>query len=126
MLRRWQKISILKITKNYVFVTKGKRQAIIRSSQQRRSVKKGVLGNLTKFIGKHPHQRLFFNKFVGFSHATLSKKKLRHWCFPMNFTKLLTPPNDCFSIILTMSYIAYLQILTAKAVWNCLFLIVVF
>ena len=30
------------------------------------------------------------------------------------------------AIILTMSYIEYLQVLTAKAVWNFLFLIVIF
>ena len=30
------------------------------------------------------------------------------------------------AIILTISYIEYLQVLTAKAVWNFLFLIVIF
>ena len=32
---------------------------------QRCSVKKGVLRNFTKFIGKHLCQRIFFNKAVG-------------------------------------------------------------
>ena len=30
------------------------------------------------------------------------------------------------AIILTMSYIEYLQVLTAKAVWNSIFLIIIF
>ena len=38
-----------------------------RSSQQRYSIKKGVLKNLTKVIGKHLCQSLFFNKVIGFS-----------------------------------------------------------
>ena len=35
-----------------------------RSSHQRCSVKKGVLRNFAKFIGKHLCQRLFFNKVL--------------------------------------------------------------
>ena len=35
---------------------------MVRSSQQRCFVKKGVLRNLAKFTGKHLCQRLFFNK----------------------------------------------------------------
>ena len=36
-----------------------------RSSQQRCSMKKGVLRNFTKFTGKHLCQSLFFNKVAG-------------------------------------------------------------
>ena len=37
----------------------------IRSRHQKCSMKKGVLGNLTKFIGKHLCQSLFFNEVAG-------------------------------------------------------------
>ena len=39
----------------------------IRSSHQRCSIKKVVLGNFTKFTGKHLCQSLFFNKVAGLS-----------------------------------------------------------
>ena len=38
-----------------------------RGSQQRCSIKKGVLKNFTKFTGKHLCQSLFFNKVAGLS-----------------------------------------------------------
>ena len=37
----------------------------LRSSRQRCSVKKGVLRNFAKFIGKHLCQRLIFDKVTG-------------------------------------------------------------
>ena len=37
---------------------------------------------ITKFIGKHLCQSLFFNKVAGLTHATLSKNRLWHRCFP--------------------------------------------
>ena len=49
-----------------------------RSSQQRCSIKKGVLWNFVKFIGLRP--------------ANLLKKRLWHRCFPVNFTKFLRTP----------------------------------
>ena len=49
---------------------------------QRCSLRKGVLGNFTKFIGKHLCQCLFFNKVAGFGHR----------CFPVNFVKYLRTP----------------------------------
>ena len=33
---------------------------------------------------------LFFNKVAGLEPATLLKKKLQHWCFPVNFAKVLS------------------------------------
>ena len=39
--------------------------AILRSSHQRCSVKKGVLGKFAKFTGKHLCQSLFFNNVAG-------------------------------------------------------------
>ena len=49
--------------------------------------KKGVLENFTKFTGKHLCQSVFFNKVVCLRPATLSKKRLWHRCFPVNFAK---------------------------------------
>ena len=66
---------ILKIAWLFVYVR------ISRSSHQRCSVKKGVLVNFAKFIGKHLCQRLFFKK-----------KSFRHMCFPLNFPKFLRTP----------------------------------
>ena len=39
-------------------------------------MKKGVLENIAKFIGKHLCQSLFFNKVEGLRPATLLKKRL--------------------------------------------------
>ena len=47
--------------------------AIVRSSHQRCSVRKGVLRNFTKCTGKHLSQSLNFNKLVGLRSATLLK-----------------------------------------------------
>ena len=77
-----------------------------RSSHQKCSVRKGVLGNFTKFTGKHLCQSLFFNKVAGLRPATLLKKRLWHRCFPVNFVKFQehlffrTPPGDCFCTFL--------------------------
>ena len=63
-----------------------------RSSHRRRCfVRKGVLGKLTKFTGKHLSQSHFFNKARPQS-ATLLKKRLWHRCFSVNFAKLLITP----------------------------------
>ena len=51
-------------------------QMTIRSSHQRCSVRKGVLGNFTRFTGKHLYQVLFFNKVADPEPATLLKKRL--------------------------------------------------
>ena len=64
----------------------------IRSSYWRCFVKKGVLENFSKFTGKHLCQGLFFNKVAGLRPATLSKKRLWHRCFPVNFEKFLSTP----------------------------------
>ena len=60
----------------------------------------GVYKNFGKFTSKHLCQSLFFNEIVRLKSATL-KKRLRHRCFPRNFSKFLrnffskTPPSDC-------------------------------
>ena len=72
-----------------------------RSSHRRCSLRKGVFRNLPKFTGEHMYQSLFLNKVAALP-ATLLKKSLWHWCFPVNFAKFLrkpfyrTPPGDCF------------------------------
>ena len=55
-------------------------------------MKKGVLKNFAKFTGKPLCQSLFFDKIAGLRPATLLKKRLRHWCFPVNFVKNLRVP----------------------------------
>ena len=53
---------------------------------------------------KHLSENFLFNKVKGLRLATLSKKRLWHRCFPVNFTKFLrTPflqntPADCFCV----------------------------
>ena len=58
---------------------------IYRSSHQRYSIK-GALKNFVKFKGKRLRQSLFFNIVGGLRPATLLKKRLLHWFFPVNFT----------------------------------------
>ena len=67
-------------------------QTYIRSSDGRRSVKKGVFKSFAKFSGKHLCWSLFFTKVVGLSPETLLKKRLQRRCFPVNFSKFSRPP----------------------------------
>ena len=60
-----------------------------RSSRPKVFCKKGVLKNFPKFTGKHLCQNLFFNKVAGLRPASLLKKRLWHWCFPVKFLKFL-------------------------------------
>ena len=61
-------------------------KSIIRCSRPEVFCKKGVLNNLAKFTGKHMCWSLVLNKVAGLRAAILSKKKLQHRCFPVNFT----------------------------------------
>ena len=54
--------------------------------------KKGFLRNFLKFTGKHLCQSLFFTKVAGQKPATLTKRRLCHRCFPMDFVKFLRTP----------------------------------
>ena len=54
--------------------------------------KKCVLKNFTKFTGKHLCQSLFFNEVTVLRPATLSKIRLWHRCFPVNFVKFSRTP----------------------------------
>ena len=51
--------------------------------------KKIVLKNSAKSTGKHLCLCLFFNKVASLRSTTLRKKRLWHWCFPVNFAKFL-------------------------------------
>ena len=62
---------------------------MVRSSHERCSMKIGVLRNSAKFIGKHLCLSLFFSKVADLRPTTLLKKRLWHWCFPVNFVKFL-------------------------------------
>ena len=55
---------------------------------QRCSIKKGVLGNFTKFTGNHLCQSLFVNKVTG------QRDRWHRWhsCFPVNIVKFLRTP----------------------------------
>ena len=68
------------------------RSALIRSSHQRCSVRKGVLRNFAIVTLKHKCQSLFFSKVAGLRSAISLKKRLRHKCFPVNFVKFLRIP----------------------------------
>ena len=54
--------------------------------------KNGDLRNFAKFTRKHLCQGLFFIKVTGLRPATLLKKSVWHWCFPVNCTKFLRTP----------------------------------
>ena len=54
--------------------------------------KKAALRNLTRFIGKHLCQRLFFNKAAGLRPGTLLKKRPWCRCFLVNLEKFLRTP----------------------------------
>ena len=68
-------------------------------------MKKGVLKNFAKFTGKYLCQGLFFNKVA----ATLSKKRLWHMCFPVNFIIFLRIPFfiehlRCLLLVISINY----------------------
>ena len=77
--------------------------------------KKGVLRKFTKFTGKHLCQTLFFNKVAGLRAATLSKKRLWHRCFTVNFTKFIR------TIFFTEHLWWLLQIRVTNKILKCLF-----
>ena len=81
---------------------------IFRSSRRRYSIRKGVLKSSRKFTGKHQCQSLFFKKVAALRTATLLKKRLRHRCFPVNFTKFLRTPFFTVHLWVTASeYLAH-------------------
>ena len=81
--------------------------SIKRSSLPEVFCRKGVLGNFAKFTGKHLCQSLFFNKVVGLRPETLSKKRLWHRCFPVNFAKFLRTPFFTEHLLLYNLHLLY-------------------
>ena len=59
----------------------------------------GVPKNFAKFTGKHLRWSIFINKVAGWRPGTLSIKRPRHSCFPVNFTKFLRAPPMAASIV---------------------------
>ena len=54
--------------------------------------KTGVLKNFVKFTEKHLRRSLGFNKVAGLQAGAISRKRLRHRCFPVNFAKFFRTP----------------------------------
>ena len=83
-----------------------------RSNRPEVFCKKGALRNFIKFTGKHLCQSLIFNK-------VLLKMRLWHRCFPMNFVKFLRTPflqNTSGRLLLTQSYVVFIQAILSKAI----------
>ena len=87
----WKQTGFLQLTAFYI--SQSLLAKHINISKQNRSIhpevfcKKGALKYLTIFVRKHLCQNLLFNKVGGLKPATLSKKRIRYRCFPVNFTK---------------------------------------
>ena len=78
-----------------------------RSSHRGRSVRKCVLGNSTKFTGKHFRPATLLRKDSGLRPATLLKKRLWYRYFPVNFVKFLRTPflqNTSERLLLNAGY----------------------
>ena len=75
-----------KIIYNFVWIY------LARSSHPEVFCKKDVFRNIAKLKGKHLYQSLFFDKVASFRPATLLKRRLCYWCFPVNFVKFLRTP----------------------------------
>ena len=73
---------LMEFVSSYLMLLDHNGQALFRSSYQRCSMWKSVFRNFTKFTRKHLCQNLFLNK-------VLSKKRLWHRCFPVNFAGFL-------------------------------------
>ena len=82
--------SIFRRVKSHISVTQNCQNHI--SSRPEDLCKIYVLENFTKFTGKQLCHSLFFNKVAGLRPAALSKKRLWHRCFPVNFVKFLRAP----------------------------------
>ena len=65
---------------------------LFRSSSTEVFCTKSVLKNFGKIHRTIPVPESFFNKVADFRRATLSKKRLWHRCFPVNFAKFLKTP----------------------------------
>ena len=77
-----------------------------RSSHQRCSMKKGVLGNFPKFTGKHLCRVYFLIKLQA-RPANLLRRRLWHMCFPVNFEKFLRTPFYIEHLWLLLLYLLH-------------------
>ena len=64
----------------------------MKTSHQRSSVKKGVLRDIAKFMGKYLCLSIFYKKVAGLRPQTLLKKRLRYRSCRVNFAKTLRTP----------------------------------
>ena len=109
-LRYWCLSGNYGIFQNKLFFRNKFEQLFLQKNHRRCSVRKGVLRNFAKFTLKNLCQSLFFIKVTALRTATLLKKRLWHWCFPVNFAKFRRPHvSDYFYFYL------------AKVFWNILF-----
>ena len=81
----------LVLTRIHILLDRGEGKANILIPGSRTEVfcEKGVLRKSAKLTIKHLCRTLFFNKIKSLMPATLLKKILQHWCFPVNFAKFL-------------------------------------
>ena len=87
---------------------------IVRSSQQRCSVRKGVLRNFTKFTGKHLCQSFFFNKVAGAT-CNFIKKETLPPVFSCEYCEI--PKNTFFTEYL---WVTASELLTMVSVFTAL------
>ena len=85
------KLPYIEILKIFLYIRSEVFRKILplRGSHLRCSIKISFLKNFAKFIGKHLCRGIFFNKVPSLRPPTLSKKRLRHRCFRVNFAKFL-------------------------------------
>ena len=77
-----------------------------RSSQQRFSIEKGVLGNFIKFTGKHLCQSLFLNKVAGLRQHLFSKNAFFYGT-PLVAAFDLTQISKIVTVIFCLKEIAF-------------------
>ena len=67
-----------------------------------------IFRNFAKFTGKHLWQSLLFNKVADLrvQACKFIKKRLWHWCFPVNFVKFLRTPFFHRTPLVTASVIS--------------------
>ena len=79
----------MKLTLTDVATTKFQINNIVCTNMQKQSVKKVFLKISQNSQKKHLCTSLFSDNVAGRQPANLSKKSLRHRCFPVNFAKFL-------------------------------------
>ena len=104
-----------------IYLQKQPPEFICRSSHQRCSIVKDVLGNFTKFTGKHLCKSLFFDKVVGLWGETCNfiKKETLAQVFSCEFCEI--SKNTFFTEHLRMT--ASASVLTTKSVFLFVYLV---